>query len=97
MVKYIRQRDEDQAWSLSCLDAVSRTCRENDKSCHKRYQRVKDQYIDCLAGQAALFIDITSKNRHRTDTDTQRKERLSQRRKYDLADTNLLNLAKIRL
>ena len=96
MVKYIWQRDEDQAWSLSCLDAVSRTCRKNDKSRHKRYQRVKDQYIDRLAGQAALFIDIASKNRHRTDTDTQREERLSQRRKYDLADTNLLNLAKIR-
>ena len=96
MDKYLRQRDENECRSRSCLDAIGEACRENDQTGNDRDKCIEYTDTDRFAAECKFSCHVTAEDLHRCNTERQREERLIHRRGNDISETDIRCTAEIR-
>ena len=70
VVKYVRQCDKQQGRTCIRLYTISKTCRNNNKSCHQCNKGIQHNDINRFTTDSSFLLHITSEYFHRTDTYT---------------------------
>ena len=94
--KHIRKRCKNKSRTSIGLEAKSKASRNDDEPRNKGDPRIQNANVGSFRQKRMLALDIATENAHGTDTDTKRKEGLSERRKDNLANPRFLDLGKIR-
>ena len=83
--KHVGKRNEDETRALSRRLAKGEAARDDDNTRNKRDDRIKDADTRSFLDEGVLAAYVATENRHATDTDTEREERMRECRKDCLA------------